>query len=128
VAYENLRAQPIEEVLNSVQDLATVASRDQVQSVMALVARCTIEVGDRLAQLSADIHQAQKILGTRLSELNAELERSRSEMARASEIAAERTAALVRWTKVLVFVTAAYAILTGGLLLVAAFGSPWLSR
>lgn len=116
---DKLRDQTIEHFLNNVQRLAAVASKDEVQSVMAVVARCTLEIGDALKQLSADIQHAQKILGTRLSELNDQLQRTQSEMSTASEAASNHTAALVRWTKVMAFATAFYAILTGGLLFVA---------
>jgi len=98
MVYDDLKSQPIEKFLNEVQGLASVADESQVRSILALVARCTIEVSDRLTQLST------------------ELERS-------SDIASQHTAALVRWTRVLVFVTAAYTLLTGGLLLATIFSS-----
>jgi len=106
--------QPIEELLNQVQALAAVASDGQVRSVLAVVARCTIEVSEKLAQFSDNISQAQKILGARLSELNSNLEKSSTETL-------SQTAALVQWTKVLVFVTAAYTLITCGILLVTIF-------
>ena len=91
------KADLIEAILEQVQGLATVANRNEVQSVMALVARCAVEVGDRLAQLSE------------------ELKNSREEMARGSASTSQYTAALVRWTKVSVWM---FSILTGGLLIV----------
>lgn len=121
---DKLRTQSIEDLLNRVQSLAAVASKDEVQSVMAVVARCTLEIGDALKQLSADIQHAQKILGTRLSELNDQLQRTQSEMSAASEVTSKHTAALVKWTKVMAVATALYAVLTGGLLFIALFRSP----
>lgn len=126
--YDNLREQRIEDLLNRVEGLAAVAAQAEVQSVMAVVARCTIEIGGSLAQVSGDIQQAQTILGARLAEFTEQLRQTRSEMSRSSDVASRYTGALVRWTKVLGFVTAAYTLLTGGLLLVAAFGSPWSQR
>ena len=120
--YDNLRNQPVEDLLNQVQGLAAAAAKDEVQSIMAVVVRCTIEIGDALAHLSGDIQQAQTTLGTQLSELNDQLQKTRSEIGKASEVASKYTAALVRWTKVLVIVTGAYTLLTGGLLLVALLG------
>lgn len=121
---DKLRTQSIEDLLNRVQSLAAVASKDEVQSVMVVVARCTLEIGDALKQLSADIQHAQKILGTRLSELNDQLQRTQSEMSAASEVTSKHTAALVKWTKVMAVATALYAVLTGGLLFIALFRSP----
>jgi len=124
MANDDLRDQSIGDLLKRVQGLAAVASKDQVQSIMAVIARCTLEIGDALKQLSADIQHAQKILGTRLSELNDQLQRTQSEMSVASEAASKHTAALVGWTKVLVLVTAAYAVFTLGMFLVMLFRSP----
>lgn len=116
---DDIRNHSIDFYLNKVQGLASVASKDQVQSVMAVVARCTVEIGDTLKQLSADIQHAQRILGTRLSELNNLLQKAQSEMATASKTTSEQTASLARWTKVMAYATAFYVILTGGLLVIA---------
>jgi hypothetical protein len=123
--YRNLRGQPIEDLLNRVQGLTAAAAKDEVQSIMAIVARCTLEIGDTLTKLSGDIQEAQRILGGRLSGLTDQLQQTRSEMATASEAASKHTAALVMWTRVLAVLTGIYAFLTGGMLLVALFGSPW---
>ncbi len=123
--YNNLRDQRIEDLLNGVQGLAAMAAKDEVQSIMALVARCTLEIGDALTKLSGDIQQAEGILGRRLSELSDQLQQTRSEMATAAEAAENHTAALVKWTRVLAFLTGVYAVLTGGMLIVALVGSPW---
>jgi hypothetical protein len=98
VPAEDLRSQSIERVLSEVQGLSAVGTDLQVRSIMALIARCAVEVGDRLAQLSM------------------ELDRSRAEMARASETSSRHTAALVQWTKVLAVMTGLYTLLTLGLL------------
>jgi hypothetical protein len=58
VVYENLRNESIEQVLERVQALTSVASQDQVQSVMALLARCTIESSKNLRETSTEIRQA----------------------------------------------------------------------
>lgn len=99
--YKRLREQPIEDVLEQVQGLQAVADKSAVQSVGALVARCTIEVAGSLGNVWAGLHDVKKTLS------------------QASAEASAQTAALVRWTKVLVIVTIAYTMITGGLLLVA---------
>ena len=58
MAYENLRSASIEDVLNGVQNLAAVGSKPQVQSVGALLAKCTIEVGTDLKAVAADLRGA----------------------------------------------------------------------
>lgn len=75
----NLRSQSLDELVGNVQELATVASRDQVRSVMAVFARCTIEIADKAQQLSEDLNKANEILGTRISELTGELESARED-------------------------------------------------
>ena len=57
MAYENIRSKSIEEVLNNVQGLAAVASDTQVQSIMALVAKCTIDLGENLGRTSTEIRR-----------------------------------------------------------------------
>jgi uncharacterized phage infection (PIP) family protein YhgE len=144
---DNLRAQSIEYFLKRVQGLASVADKDQVQSIMAVLARCTIELADQAKQLSEDINHAKTILGTRLSDLTAqikaasdrasadintakeaflpvlaelisELKQTRLTISEASSAASQGTSALVKWTKTLVFVTIVYAAATLGMLLV----------
>jgi ABC-type transporter Mla subunit MlaD len=144
---DNLRAQSIEYFLKRVQGLASVADKDQVQSIMAVLARCTIELADQAKQLSEDINHAKTILGTRLSDLTAqikaasdrasadintakeaflpalaelisELKQTRLIISEASSAASQGTSALVKWTKTLVFVTIVYAAATLGMLLV----------
>jgi len=83
------------------------------------------EVNQRLDQVSADIHQAQKILANRLTELNAELKAGREAMDRSSTEAAHLTKALVRWTRVSVLAMIVYTLLTAILAGVSLFGSPW---
>lgn len=116
--YTNLREQSIEDVLNQVQALQAMASEGQVRSVAAIAARCAIEVGDRVHELSSSISAAQEVFGTGLAELNSQLHRARAEMATASNEASNRTKALVRWTRVLAVATGAYVIMTGLLVLV----------
>lgn len=70
------------------------------------------ELNQSLAQLSVDIQQAQKILGIRISELNEEMKKTRNETS-------AHTSALVKWTRVLVWATIIYTILTGANILFA---------
>ena len=121
---ENLRAQSIEYYLNRVEGLAAAASKDQVQSIMAVLARCTIELADQAKQLSADINSAKKTFLPPLGELITELKQTRLEISKASSSALEGSKALVKWTKALVFVTIVYAAATLGMLLVMIFRSP----
>lgn len=58
-------------------------------------------------------------LADHLQRVSNELGRSRTQWKESSDAGTEQTAALVRWTKVLVRATIAYVVLTGGLLLVA---------
>lgn len=100
--YKNLREHKIEELLKEVPG----SSEGQTRSLMAVVGRCTIEVGDRLCELTG------------------ELGKFRSELAAASEASSKQSGALIRWSKVLAFVTFLYTLITAGLLLVALLGSP----
>jgi hypothetical protein len=108
----------IKEALNRVQGLSAVASKDQVQSVMEVVLRCTLHLGDGMEQLSLDIHKAKEILGKRIEELTGELKGANGQISRASEEASRQTAALVKWTKWLMFMTAGYAVFTAALVIV----------
>src|SRR5437879_445686 len=56
-----------------------------------------------LTQLATNVDQAKTILGTRVQELTEELKAS-------SASAGQQAGALVRWTKVLAWVTGAYAL------------------
>lgn len=55
MAYENLHELSIEDVLNQVQGLQAVADKGQVQSLGALLAKCTIEVGTDLKTVAAEL-------------------------------------------------------------------------
>lgn len=143
-----LRDRTLDDLLANVQELATVASRDQIKSVMAVFARCTIEVADQTRQLSEDVNDAKTVLGQRLTELTgqlkassdqasadinssknaflpavaelvSELKRTHQAIDRASAAGSAGTDALVKWTKTLVFATLVYVIFTGGLLWVS---------
>ena len=70
------------------------------------------ELNQSLTQLSSDIQQAKKILGMRISELNEEMQKTRNETS-------AQTSALVKWTRVLVWATITYTILTGVNILVS---------
>jgi len=120
----NLRDQTIEDLLYRVDGLAAVASKDQVQSIMAVIARCTTELADQAKQLSADINSAKEAFVPALGELITELKQTRLEISKASYSTSEGTKALVKWTKALVCVTIVYAAATLGMLLVMIFRSP----
>jgi hypothetical protein len=115
VQYDDLKRQPIEDLVNQVQGLASVASQSQVQSIAALAARLTIELSAGLDQLSNMVFTAKKQFVDRLDGLTAEIHATQLEISKASTEASAHTAALVRWTKVLVIVTGAYTLITGGL-------------
>jgi len=55
---ENLRRQNIEDLINQVSGLSSVCSADQMRSIMAVIARCTIEIGDSLTHAATEIRQA----------------------------------------------------------------------
>jgi hypothetical protein len=57
VDYEEIRKRRIEEVLNSVQALSAMASRPEVQSVMAVFVKCTIEIAQSLDSTGEAIRQ-----------------------------------------------------------------------
>ena len=143
-----LREQSLDDLVAKVQGLAAAAAAPEVRSIMAVFARCTIELSDRARQLSEDANQATKILGERLSELSSqikastqqatldmqgakqaivpvlaeltgELKRTRTTIDSASSAASKSTDALVRWTKVLVGATIAYVLITAGLFAVS---------
>ena len=114
--HDNLGDLPIEEVLNQVQGLAAVASQAQVQSVGALGARLTIEVSRALLELSRNVFTAKKQLVERMDSLTAEIKTASDSMNRAAVESSKQTAAMVKWTRTLVIVTAVYTLITGGLL------------
>jgi hypothetical protein len=76
------------------------------------------ELTSGLKQLSADINHAKKILADNLTPLTGELLRLRDGLNNSSAIASQQTAALVKWTRTLVWVTGAYTLIAGGMLLV----------
>lgn len=144
-----LREQTLDDLVAKVQGLATVGAASEVRSIMAVFARCTIDLSDRARQLSEDVNLAKKILGERLTELTGqmkasthqasadmqgakeavvpvlaefvtELKRTRTSIDSASSAASKGTDALVRWTKALVFATIVYVLIAGGLLVVSA--------
>lgn len=119
VEYNDLKNQSIEALLNDVQDLATVGTKGQIQSVAALAARLVIELSSGLGDVSATVITAKKQLVDRMDQLTAELATLRTSFKQASDDAGAQTRALVRWTKVLVFVTGVYTVITGGLLVAA---------
>ena len=114
VKYANLRERPIEELLNDVQALASMATQSEVQSIAALGARLTVELSGCIQELSGNLVIAKKQLVERLDTLTTEIAKSSTE-------SSAHTSALVRWTIVLVVVTGIYTLITGGLLVVAVF-------
>src|SRR5204863_7050319 len=104
------------QLLNEVQGLQTVADAGQVRSIMAVVAKCMQELGASLGAVAGGLFDAKRLLADRLTELSTELRAFNTAAAAASTQASAQTQALVRWTKVLVLVTALYTFITGGLL------------
>src|SRR5262245_48264792 len=98
--YDNLRERSIEDLVNNVQALASVASQSQVQSVAALGARLTIEIAGGLSDLSGNIFTAKRQLVERMDSLTTEIKAAASSMDNASREASKQSAALVHWTRV----------------------------
>jgi hypothetical protein len=84
----------------------------QSQTVGRLAAACTIEMAKSLDQVSVSLFDVKKSMAERLDKLT-------NQMATSSEEASQQTAAMVRWTRTLVWLTGAYTLVTGGLLVVA---------
>ena len=118
--YDKLRDHSIEDLVNGVQALASVASQSQVQSIAALGGRLTIEVSEGLNNLSGTLFTAKKQLVERMDALTTEIKSASMSMDNASREASKQTAAMVRWTRILVIVTGIYTLLTGGLLVATA--------
>jgi len=57
VALQSIRDKSIEEILENVLGLAAVASQAEVKSVMAVIAKCTIDLGENLAETSKQIQE-----------------------------------------------------------------------
>lgn len=72
------------------------------------------ELALRFTQLTASLEHAQTVLGSRLSEVQAELARTREQMRASSDAASAQAGALVTWTKALVVVSAIYAAIAAG--------------
>ncbi len=104
----DLRSQSLEELVSQIRATTPQA---QAQSVGGLAARCTIELAKSL-QVSLSLFDVKKGMVQRLDTLTTELSTASTE-------ASKQTAALVRWTKVLAWMTGAYTVVTGGLLIVA---------
>jgi hypothetical protein len=119
MATQNPLDRPLAQLLEEVQGLQTVAAPGEVRSVMAVVAKCTQELGASLGQVAGGLFDAKRLLADRLTELSTEVRALKTEVATASTQATAQTQALVLWTRVLVGVTALYTLLTGGLLFVA---------
>ena len=68
---KSIRDRTIDEVLEDVQGLAAVASQGQIKSLLAVLARCTIEVADSLGSNSAEIRNASEEVRLTASEVHA---------------------------------------------------------
>ena len=64
---QDLRSQSIEEVLSKAGGLSSVATPEQVRSILTVVARCTIDVGENLQSLSGEVKGASTALATDLN-------------------------------------------------------------
>lgn len=116
----SVRDQTIDQTLEALDSLGTIP-KSHVEPAFAVIARCTLELGEQMSGLSGALGAASTSLAAKLTELTAEIESTKDQMRKASDSATEQAAALVTWTRVLVGATVAYTLITGGLLLVAIF-------
>ena len=115
----NLESRSLEDVLEGVGGLSAVGTPDQMRSILAVPAKCTVDLGRHLGQLNSEIQQSRQALVGRSNALIEELEATRKTLHEASEAGARHNALIGKWTIVLVAVTAIYAVFTGGLLIQA---------
>ena len=113
VSFMSIRNRSIEDLLSEIR------VEGWPKPIGALAARLTIEMAGSLENVWAGLHDVKKALmqssakvEKTLGESSAKLEKI---LADASKGSSKQTAALVTWTKVLVFATIAYTLLTGGL-------------
>lgn len=99
MAYEDLRNQSIEKLLNDVQGLAIAGMDERMKSVMALVARLTIEISDKLSETSTEVNSASR-----------EIRATSTEIQRFNESTSKLTTQLIRLNCVLVWATVVIAI------------------
>ena len=118
MGFENLRQQSIEQVLDKIQELATVASKDQVQSVMALVARCTIDLAENLTRTSDEMRKASD-----------EIRATATEVRQFNDSTTALTKQLIRLNRVLTWATVVIAfgtfVAAAAAILTLLFGSLW---
>jgi hypothetical protein len=112
-----LSNQPIEQILSEFDAIAA-ASGPTAPAVAALTARLTSDLTRSLADLTGMVFTAKKQMVERMDALAVEIKGAQQAMQAASSEASKHSEALVRWTKALVFVTIAYTVITGGLLIV----------
>jgi hypothetical protein len=124
----DLRDKSIDDLVNAVQTSVLAPSSNNPQSIMAVVARCTIELSDRADQLSKGINQVSKDINNAkraflemFADLTTQLKKTHESISAGSAEASRGTEALVRWTRVLVFATIAYVVITGLLLLASVY-------
>ena len=55
MAYGNLDELTMQEVVDRVQNVQTVGSQEQIQSVMAVIAKCALELGKDLKNASTEL-------------------------------------------------------------------------
>jgi hypothetical protein len=111
MAGEQLRQQTLEQVLDQVQALASVASKPQVQSVMAVLVRCTMELSESLAAAAGEIKSATSELG-----------RTRAEICAFNKSTTELTNRVIRLNRILTWATVVIAIGTVVVAFTAIFG------
>ena len=107
--------------MNEVQQIASVGSQQQIQSVAAVAARCTIALADGMADLSGMAFTAKQQIVDRLDKLSARLEAHENALKAASNDASAQTRNLLGWNKALVIVTGVYTLISFGLLLATVF-------
>ena len=107
----SLKDRSIEDVLSEIR------VEGWPKPIGALAARLTIEMAGSLGNVWAGLHDVKKAL----LQSSEKLEKA---LVDASDSSGRQTAALVRWTKVLVIATIAYTLLTGGLLVATILKNP----
>lgn len=87
------------------------------QYTAAILAKSVSDLESAASQTQTAIEGFASTFTEQLRQLTLELARSREQSKENSDVTTRQTTALVSWTRVLVFATIAYVVLTGGLLL-----------
>lgn len=108
--YKNLKDTPIEEIISQVTELSAVGAKHQLQSIMAIPAKCSMMLLEGLETFNKNTHAQASFIGGEIRKFNKGLEESIQQFdASSSKI----SKSLARATWALVFVTAVLVIVTG---------------